>query len=82
MSDIFRPHIEALCRDEIELAEFEERCRQSWVEENGPVPEGRFLYVGCTFGSAHPQLIVGHAALPPIIGTPWPWKFKSLGASK
>jgi hypothetical protein len=70
MTDIYRPHIEALCRDEIEYMEFEERCCQAWIDENGLVPEGRMLVVGVL----DHRLVVGHVEIQGPTDTSWAFK--------
>ena len=72
---MYQEHLDALCADEIEIEEFEERCKKTWIETNGPVPEGRKLYVGYTDNPS--RLIVGHGKISEPINCEW--KFKDLG---
>ena len=75
-ADPYQPHVDALCNDEIEIGECERRCRQTWVDENGPVPDGREFRVGV----GDRRLIVGHVEKIHI--EPISWKFKSLSGDR
>ena len=73
----YRSELRELCQERIEIDEFRRRCMARWVENNGPVPEGRVLVVEVLNGS----LRVGHTERLPgdeLGGDVW--KFKSLAA--
>ncbi len=61
-----------ICSDEIELVEWEDLCKQAWVDLNGPVPEGRTLLAGVMDHG----IVVGHVAIPPL--SPATWTSKTL----
>ncbi len=61
-----------ICSDKIELAEWEDLCKQAWVDLNGPVPDGRTLFVGVMDHG----IVVGHMKTPPL--EPATWTFKTL----
>ncbi len=75
----YRVELRELCQERIEIDEFRRRCMARWVENNGPVPEGRILVVGVLNGS----LRVGPTERLPgddLGGSIW--KFKSLAGVK
>ncbi len=75
----YRAELRELCQERIEIDEFRRRCMARWVENNGPVPEGRVLVVGVSNGN----LLVGHTERPPDYERgDSVWKFKSLAGVK